>query len=154
MMSLWILHKIFKIRNFLKDYVSICGQYCTYWWLLRFHILYDTDISRIFINETCRYLFKFHRSLLLRVLIYIDSALIQVIDWHRIGARPLPEPMMTNSNYYIPYGAARTKWVNSLRPSNAIWRHISGSTLAQVMACSLTAPSHYPNQCWLIICKV
>ena len=37
---------------------------------------------------------------------------------------------------------------NSLRPSDAIWRHRSGSTLAQVMACCLTAPSHYLNQCW------
>ena len=33
--------------------------------------------------------------------------------------------------------------VYSLRPSDAIWRHRSGSTLAQVMACCLTAPSHY-----------
>ena len=32
----------------------------------------------------------------------------------------------------------------------ANWRHRSGSTLAQVMSCSLTAPSHYLNQCWLI----
>ena len=30
----------------------------------------------------------------------------------------------------------------------------SGSTLAQVMACCLTAPSHYLNQCWLIISEV
>ena len=30
----------------------------------------------------------------------------------------------------------------------------SGSTLAQVTACCLTAPSHYLNQCWLIISKV
>ena len=36
---------------------------------------------------------------------------------------------------------------NSLKPSDAIWRHKSGSTLAQVMACCLTAPSHYLNQC-------
>ena len=28
------------------------------------------------------------------------------------------------------------------------------STLAQVMACCLKAPSHYPNQYWLIISKV
>ena len=35
-----------------------------------------------------------------------------------------------------------------------IWRHRSGSTLAQVMACCPTAPSHYLNQCWLIICEV
>ena len=44
--------------------------------------------------------------------------------------------------------------LNSLRPSDAIWRHRSGSTLAQVMACCLTALSHYLNQCWLIISKV
>ena len=45
------------------------------------------------------------------------------------------------------------KDVNSLRPSDAIWRQRTGSTLAQVMACCLTAPSHYLYQCWLIISK-
>ena len=39
-------------------------------------------------------------------------------------------------------------------PSDAIWRQQSGSTLAQVMACCPMAPSHYLNQCWLIISKV
>ena len=34
------------------------------------------------------------------------------------------------------------------------WRHRSGSTLVQVLACCLTAPSHYLNQCWLIISEV
>ena len=33
-----------------------------------------------------------------------------------------------------------TKMCDSLRPSDAIWRHRYGSTLAQVMACCLTAP--------------
>ena len=50
------------------------------------------------------------------------------------------------------------KWqytsVNSLWPSDAIWRHRSRSTLVQVMACCRTAPSHYLNQCWLIISEV
>ena len=32
---------------------------------------------------------------------------------------------------------------NSLGPSDTIWRQRFGSTLAQVMACCLTAPSHY-----------
>ena len=41
--------------------------------------------------------------------------------------------------------------INSVWPSDAIWLHCSGSTLAQVMAWCLTAPSHYLNQCWLII---
>ena len=31
---------------------------------------------------------------------------------------------------------------------------LSGWTLAQVMACCLTAPSHYLNQCWLTISMV
>ena len=43
---------------------------------------------------------------------------------------------------------------NSLGPSDAIWRWRSWSTLVQVMACCLTAPSHYLNQCWLIISEV
>ena len=32
---------------------------------------------------------------------------------------------------------------NSLWPSDAIWHHRSKSTLVQVMACCLTAPSHH-----------
>ena len=43
---------------------------------------------------------------------------------------------------------------NSLGPSDSTWRQRSGSTLAQVMAWCLMAPSHYLNRCWLIISKV
>ena len=50
---------------------------------------------------------------------------------------PLPQPLLPH-------------YINSLWPSDAIWRHRFGSTLVQVMACCLTAPSHYLNQCWLI----
>ena len=39
---------------------------------------------------------------------------------------------------------------DSLRPSDAIWRH-HWFMLAQVMACCLTAPIHYLNQWWLDI---
>ena len=41
--------------------------------------------------------------------------------------------------------------VNSLGPRDTIWQHRSGSTLGQVMACCLMAPSHYLTLCWLII---
>ena len=44
--------------------------------------------------------------------------------------------------------------VNSVWPSDAIWRQGSRSTLVQVVACCLTVPSHYLNQCWLVITKV
>ena len=45
-------------------------------------------------------------------------------------------------------------YIKSLWPRDAIWPHRSESTLAQAMACCLTAPSHYLNQCWLIISEV
>ena len=44
--------------------------------------------------------------------------------------------------------------LNSLWPGDAIWRHGTRSTLAQVMACCLATPSYYLNQCWLIIGEV
>ena len=39
---------------------------------------------------------------------------------------------------------------NSLWPSDVIWHHRSCSTLFQLMACCLTTPSYYLNQCWLL----
>ena len=43
--------------------------------------------------------------------------------------------------------------INSLW-SSATLRHRFGSTLVQVTACCLTAPSHYLDQCWLLIREV
>ena len=42
-------------------------------------------------------------------------------------------------------------FMKSLQPSDTIWWHRSELSLAQVMAFCLTAPSHYLNQCRLII---
>ena len=50
-------------------------------------------------------------------------------------------------NYNIPI---HSLWASS----DIMWWHRPGSTLAQVMTCCLTAPSHYLNQCWLIISEV
>ena len=41
--------------------------------------------------------------------------------------------------------------LNSLWPNDATWWHRAESKLVQVMACCLTAPSHYLNQCWQVI---
>ena len=38
--------------------------------------------------------------------------------------------------------------LNLLWPSDAIWPQKSGTTVAKLMVCCLTAPSHYLNQCW------
>ena len=59
-----------------------------------------------------------------------------------------------HSGYRALQWAGLCWWVNSWRPSDTIWCQRSGSTLAQVMACCLTAPSHYLNQCWIRISEV
>ena len=41
--------------------------------------------------------------------------------------------------------------VSSLWPCYGIWQHRTVSILAQVRACCLTAPSHYLNQCFLVV---
>ena len=56
--------------------------------------------------------------------------------------------------YFLQNRLLILTWINSLGPSEAIWRWRSWSKLVQVMACSLMAPSHYLNQCWLIVSKV
>ena len=45
-------------------------------------------------------------------------------------------------------GRTRPWWANSLCLGDAMWRHKSGSTLAQVMACCPRTPSHYLHKCW------
>ena len=47
-------------------------------------------------------------------------------------------------HHYHQNWKVNTLWheVNSLRPSDALWRHRYGSTLAATMACCLTTPSH------------
>ena len=67
-----------------------------------------------------------------------------------------PLPKLSASGWRTGSNLEHWYWplLNSLWPSDTIWQHKSESTLAQVMACCLMAPSHYLNQCWLIISKV
>ena len=55
-------------------------------------------------------------------------------------------PVQFSMVFYITHLLTEFQIINSLWPNDAIWRHRSGSTLAQVMACCLAAPSHYLNQ--------
>ena len=52
----------------------------------------------------------------------------------------------------LPSFSIRT--VYSILPSDTIRQHRSGWTLVQVMARCLTAPSHYLNQCWILMSAV
>ena len=57
--------------------------------------------------------------------------------------------------YLVPYThLGGLSALNTLWPSDAMWRQRSWTTLAQVMACCLMAPSHYLNQCWLMISEM
>ena len=56
--------------------------------------------------------------------------------------------------YGLNNPSSDTRWANSLWLSHAIWQHRSGSTLAQVMAWCLMAPSHSLIPCWLPICCI
>ena len=77
------------------------------------------------------------------------STLVQVMAWCRQATSHYLNQCWPWS--LAPYGVTRPQWVNSVWPSDAIWRHRSGATLVQVMACCLAAPSHYLNKCWVII---
>ena len=52
-----------------------------------------------------------------------------------------------------PYVQQTKQGFKSLWPSDIIWRHWSGWTLAEIITCCLTAPNHYLNQCWHVISK-
>ena len=91
------------------------------------------------------------------------STLVQVMAWCcqcLSGSKPLPEPVL--AQFSVPNGATRPQWQKTDRVTTTHYGTVtqygdidlSASTLAQVMACCLTAPSHYLSQCWLIICEV
>ena len=81
--------------------------------------------------------------------IYPSAFVIKVMAWtHR---SKIQWNLIKNANFF--YQEIKESALNLSWSSDAIWWHISGSALAQVMACCQMAPSHYLNQCWLIIRK-
>ena len=74
-----------------------------------------------------------------------------------LGVAVISFSILKSSLFIFPIASASFLFWSkdkSLWLSDAIWRHGYGSTLAQVIACCLTAPNHYLNKCWLIIVKV
>ena len=109
----------------------------------------DNTFKRIFLKESVRISIKISLKFVPKSPIDNIPALFQIMAWRRPGDKPLSEAMMVSLLTHIC--VARPQWVNSLWPSDAIWRYKSGSILAQVMAYCMKAPSHYLNQCWHII---
>ena len=78
---------------------------------------------------------------------YVSSRNLHCVMYTEIMNKIYPHAKLTKCNKMLI--VCMNTGVNSLRTSDAIWRNKSGSTSAQVMACCLTAPTHYLNQCWL-----
>ena len=110
----------------------------------------DDTFKRIFLNKNVRISIKVSLKFVPKCPINNIPALVQIMAWRRPGDKPLSEPMI---RLPVHICVTRPQWVNvnSFWPSGAVWRHRSGAVLPQVMACCLTAPSHYLNRCWLII---
>ena len=79
---------------------------------------------------------------------------IQNLVGFLIWSKYIVNGMDANTSQVLAHYDTFANLVNSLGPSDTIWHWRSWSTLVQVMACCLTAPSHYLDQCWLIISKV
>ena len=58
-------------------------------------ILTEDNCKYIFLNENDRIPIRIWLKLVLRSLIDNKTALVQVMTWHQIGAKPLSKPMLT-----------------------------------------------------------
>ena len=90
----------------------------------------------------CIYRIETHRLEEMWILGIMGISVCLIVVWkHHIDAL-----MQERLNSIANALELRLSYTNPL-----IWWHRSGSALALVMAWYLTAPSHYLNQCWLII---
>ena len=84
--------------------------------------------------------------------------------WYFLGLCHIPVMVYAMSCYVLDWGVTgplfNSSWLNvticdiGLVRNTCLICSSSWSSLAQVMACCLMAPSHYLNQCWLLINKV
>ena len=125
---------------------KICYPYierCVFYWEVKMLVLLDLRTQR---GRTVQlYLIKLRPGLLWNFhvkFMFVDKNFQTWILVSSTAIRSCNQKTSTGTFWCV------------LRPSDAIWWHRSGSTLAQVMACSLTAPSHYLNQYWLGISEV
>ena len=74
----------------------------------------------------------------------------QEITWHSYVTVDLQFKFQSSLNFWLKTDI----WLNWLWTSDTIWQHRSGSALAQVIGCSLTAPIHYLNQSSYLISRI
>ena len=142
------------------------GREVKFWKFLSMEIVL-TQVLGYFVNDCstqlCKYwdwsiyIFVLFSYSPLSITLHICSVTFLVLfTWYtvtRLG-KFMPDTFDNNASYKRAWNIcflARSPLCNSLWPIDAIWWHICGSALPQVMACCLMATSHYLNQCWLNI---
>ena len=136
--------------------------------------LFADDIFKcIFLNENVWISIKISLKFVPKGLINNIPALVQIMAWHRLGDKPLSEPMMVSLPTHIC--VTRPQWVNKnnsqfqwlmrlvirlcvikLGPVGiSLMNCLSISDLChhwfKLLLVTCLAPSYFPNQCWQII---
>ena len=86
--------------------------------------------------------------------LHIDSLWANDAIWRHSSGSTLAQVIARETPCWKHGAAFDPLHIDSLWANDAIWRQSSGSTLAQVIARCLKTPSHYLNQCRLIITRV
>ena len=113
--------------GYCPDSMSCCQVLSVTLWLIDWY----------FISKKCTYINSTYKQIK-------SSMCMQRYMYHLVAARETTASLSKLAALML----------NSLLPSDTLWQHKSGSTLAQVMACCLTATSHCLNRCRFIISKV
>ena len=79
---------------------------------------------------------------------------IEMAPWYHNGLLFIMDVSIPGKIVSVLKWGPKSVWFNSGAPSDAIWCHKTWSTLVQVMAWWLMAPSHYLNQFCVIISTV
>ena len=133
------------------------GHYLNQWWLVYWRIYASLSLNEKTYTAQCCYQSIFRKIFTSCqgnasghwCLLWVQTLINISCLWIYIFTCIYIHISSHDTNLVLPRLHKAT--VNSLWSRDAIWHLRTGSTLDQVMACCLTAPNHYLNQCWLII---
>ena len=96
--------------------ISVWNIALTHWGWDKITVILKTTHWNAFSGmEMFEFWLKFHYSLFLRGPINDILALVQIMDWHRIGNKPLSEPMMVRLLMYTSMTASMSQLLFTIR---------------------------------------
>ena len=125
------------------------------WDLWNKHIIYPMILSNatVFLSNYIIHkhlIYRYQKFPNLRVI--TNGAAEPASQMHNNTTRFPPDSI--HQSFIVTRSQDRNKMTVKLFVRDAMCKQRTGSTLAQLMACCLTTPSHYLNQCWLLIVDV